>query len=364
MINCLKPLRMGELKIDIPLIQGGMGVRVSTASLAAAVANCGAAGTIAGVGLADEADCIGRDNFFRSSRQALVSEIHKARELTKGVFGVNIMVALTNYEDLARAAAKEDINFIVSGAGLPLKLPEYTIGTQVKLIPIVSSGRVAELIIKTWKKRYNRIPDALVVEGPLAGGHLGYRFDELETGKAHSLDDILLDVLGVVKDIPGGIPVIAGGGVFDGKDIARILGLGASGVQIGTRFVATDECSVADEFKQAYIDSQEKDTIIIKSPVGLPGRSIKTKFIDGLLKGVKMPFECKFKCLKTCDPQSAPYCIAKAMLNAFKGDIDNAVVFAGSYVSRIKKIVSVKELIDELVSETCSALALKSAIAV
>ncbi|MCK9555775.1 nitronate monooxygenase family protein [bacterium] len=362
MTNCLKPLILGDLKIDIPLVQGGMGVRVSTAPLAGAVANCGAVGTIAGVGLADEEDCIGRDNFFRSSRQALVDEIHKTRDLTKGVIGVNLMVALTNYEDLARAAAREDINFIVSGAGLPLKLPEFTLGTDVKLIPIVSSGRVAELIIRTWKKRYNRVPDAIVIEGPLAGGHLGYKFEELESDKADNLDHILVEVLKITGDSSLKIPIIVGGGIFDGNDIARVLNLGASGVQMGTRFVTTNECSVSNEFKQAYLNASEKDTTIIKSPVGLPGRSIKTKFIDDLLKGIKAPFECKFKCLKTCDPKTAPYCIAKAMVNAFKGKIDDSVVFAGSSVFKIKKIISVKELINELISETCAALAPKNAV--
>ncbi|MCK5160992.1 MAG: nitronate monooxygenase [Candidatus Aureabacteria bacterium] len=358
--DTLKPLVIGDIEIKVPIIQGGMGVRVSTSALASAVANCGGAGTIASVGLSVEAEECGIKDFVANSNEALKKEIRRARELTQGVIGVNIMVALSNYEDLVKAAASEQIDFIVSGAGLPLKMPALTAGSTVKLIPIVSSVRVADLIIKTWKKRYDRVPDAIVVEGPLAGGHLGYGFEDLQQEKTPSLEELLTEILKTVKqyekDLNVKIPVIAGGGIFDGKDIARILNLGASGVQIGTRFVATEECSVPDDFKQLYLKTETEDTFIIKSPVGLPGRTIRTKFVEKIMQGVKFPFVCKYKCLKTCDPKKAPYCIAKALLNAVKGDLDNAVVFAGSTVSRIKKIVSVKELIDELVTETELAL--------
>ncbi|MEA3346739.1 MAG: nitronate monooxygenase family protein [Candidatus Auribacterota bacterium] len=360
MSDTLKPLVIGDLEIKVPIIQGGMGVRVSRSSLASAVANCGGAGTIASVGLSVEAEEAGIKDFVEHSNNALKKEIRKARELTQGALGVNIMVALSNYADLVKAAASEPIDFIVSGAGLPLKMPELAAGSSVKLIPIVSSVRVTDLIIKTWKKRYDRTPDAIVVEGPLAGGHLGYRFEDLQEEKTSSLDKLLTDILKIVKqyekDLNVKIPVIAAGGIFNGKDVARILNLGASGVQIGTRFVATEECSVPDEFKQLYINAGPNDTFIIKSPVGLPGRTIRTKFVEKIMQGVKFPFICKYKCLKTCDPEKAPYCIAKALLNAVKGDIENAIVFAGSTVSRVKKIVSVKELIDEIVTEAGLAL--------
>lgn len=359
MSNGLKPLLIGDLEIKIPIIQGGMGVKVSTASLASAVANCGAAGTIASVGLAYGIDEKGRE-VVEASNEALQKEIRLAKKLTKGVVGVNIMVALSNYEELARTAAKENADFIISGAGLPLSLPEFTKATSAKLIPIVSSPRATDLIIKTWKRRYNRLPDAIAVEGPMAGGHLGFRLEDLKSHTATSLESLVVDILKVVKgyesEFGARIPVIAAGGIFDGKDIAKFLKLGASGVQMATRFVATLECSVPDEFKKLYIAAREEDIVIIDSPVGMPGRAIMTKFVRRVIHGEKVPFKCAYKCLRTCDPSAVPYCIARALCNAVNGDLDNAVVFAGSNVAKVNKIVSVKELIDELVDETNAAL--------
>jgi len=355
-VQALKPLIIGDLEIKIPIIQGGMGVKISTASLASAVANYGAAGTIASVGLG-----YGRGdnetNFVKASREGFQEQMRRARDLTQGVIGVNIMVALSNYEDLTRAAAREKIDFIISGAGLPLRLPEFTEGTSIKLIPIVSSARAADIIIKTWKKRYNRLPDAIVVEGPLAGGHLGFKFEDLDLSryKENNLEDLVADVLKTVKQYEKesgiDIPVIAAGGIFDGKDVARFFRLGASGVQIATRFVATHECSVPDEFKRLYLKAKKEDVIIIKSPVGMPGRVIRTRLIDRVMRGETIPTRCNYQCLRSCDPNTAPYCIAEVLFNAVSGNLDNAVVFAGSNVPRVDKIVSVKELLDEIVNE-------------
>ncbi|OGW75731.1 MAG: 2-nitropropane dioxygenase [Omnitrophica bacterium RBG_13_46_9] len=359
MSNKLKPLIIGDLEIKIPIIQGGMGVKVSTASLASAVTNCGGAGTIASVGLAygvDETDL----NFVKVSREALQREIHQAKKLTQGVIGVNVMVALSNYEDLVRTAAKEKADFIISGAGLPLSLPEYTKETSAKLIPIVSSARAAEIILKTWKRRYNRLPDAIIVEGPMAGGHLGFKLEDLKQHKADSLEKLMVDVLRIAEGYKGGqdvnIPIIAAGGIFDGKDVAKFLKLGARGVQMATRFVATFECSVPDKFKELYIAAKEEDVVIIDSPVGMPGRAIKTEFIDRVMHGEKIPFTCSYRCLRSCDPKTVPYCIARALCNAVIGDLDNAVIFAGSNVARVKKIVSVKELMDDIVNEAIEEL--------
>ena len=355
----LNPLVIGDLKIEVPIIQGGMGVRVSIAPLASAVANCGGAGTIASVGLAygtpeNETD------YLNASREALRNEIRKARELTSGVIGVNIMVALTNYQELVRVTVEEKADFIVSGAGLPLRLPEFTQGSSIKLIPIVSSAKAAKIIIKAWNRRYRRFPDAIVVEGPLAGGHLGFKFEELTESSGDSLESLVTDVLKTVeeyeKESKVSIPLIAAGGIFDGKDIAKFIKLGAKGVQIATRFVATEECSVADEFKELYLKAEAEDIVIIKSPVGLPGRAIKTAFIERIMRGEKDPIRCVYKCLITCDPATAPYCIAKALCNASIGDLDNAVVFTGNDVPKIKAIVPVKQLIDELVDETAKEL--------
>ena len=359
MVNALKPLMIGGLEVKIPIVQGGMGVKVSTASLASAVANCGGAGTIASVGLAYGIDEEGRE-FVEASNEALGNEIREAKRLTRGVVGVNIMVALSNFEDLVRTAAKERADFIVSGAGLPLKLPEYTEGSSTKLIPIVSSARAGDLIIKTWKKRYDRLPDAIVVEGPMAGGHIGFKLADLLGHTEERIEDLFTSVLKMAgeyeKEHNALIPVIPAGGIFDGKDMARFLNMGAGAVQMATRFVATFECSVSEKFKSMYLEAGSDDVIIIDSPVGMPARAIKNRFTDRLVSGEKVPFSCRYKCLRTCDPATAPYCIAKALCNASRGDIDNAVVFAGSNVSRVKKIVSVKELMDEIVGEALREL--------
>ncbi len=354
MSNKLQPLMIGDLQIRIPIIQGAMGVMVSTAPLASAVANYGGAGTIASVGLGYGTE-ENETNYVKASREGLEREIRQAKELTQGIVGVNVMVALDNYEDLARTTVREKADFIVSGAGLPLKLPEFTDGTSKNLIPIVSSARAADIIIRVWRKRYHRLPDAIVVEGPLAGGHLGFKFEDVGLHKEDILENLVVDVLKVVKEYERelgiNMPVIAAGGIFDGKDVARFLGLGAKGVQIATRFVATFECPVADEFKQLYLAAGKEDVVIIKSPVGMPGRAIKTELIDRVMHGDRVPFKCNYQCIKTCDPKTAPYCIAKALFNAVIGNLDNAVVFAGSNVSKVETIISVKELMDGIVSE-------------
>ena len=369
MENRLDPLIIGDLCIKVPIIQGGMGVRVSTSSLAAAVANCGAAGTIASVGLPLDTE-ENRADVPKSCREHFQIEIRKARELSDGVIGVNIMVALSNYEDMVRTAARENVDYIISGAGLPISLPEFAEGSSAKLIPLIGSARGTELLLKTWKRRYNRFPDALIVEGPLSGGHIaGYSLEELKQLKEHIrekplLENMLKEILELTgkyeKEYGISIPVIAAGGIFDGKDVAKFLRLGAKGVQIGTRFVATDECSAAEEFKQLYIKADEKDLVFIQSPVGMPAKAIRTKFLDEVLRGERKEFNCNYRCLRTCDPTTVQYCIAKALIDAVEGDIDNAVVLAGTNVFRIKEIVPVKKMIDEIVKETLEELGEKS----
>lgn len=371
MLDKLQPLVMGDLEIKIPIIQGGMGVRVSIAPLAAAVANCGCGGTIASVGLSpDTAE--NRANVPKASREHLQKQIRLAREMSDGAIGVNIMMALSNYEDLVRTTVKEDVDYIISGAGLPISLPEFAGESSIKLMPIVASARGAKLLLNTWKRRYDRLPDAFVVEGPMAGGHIaGYRFEELQKLKDKMRTEPLLE--NSVKEIielvgeyeqkyDASIPVIAAGGIFDGKDVARFLQLGAKGVQIGTRFVATHECTVSDAFKQCYLDAGEDDVVFIHSPVGMPAKAIRTKFLEEILRGERKSFNCVYQCLRTCNPSTVQYCIAKALINAVDGDIDNAVVFAGSNVSRIDKIVSVKELIDEITAETLEELNKKQSV--
>ena len=365
MIDRLEPLILGDLEIKVPIIQGGMGVRVSTAPLVSAVANCGAGGTIASVGLPPDTE-ENRADVPKSSREHLIKEIRRSRELTKGVVGVNIMMALSNYEDIVRTTVQEKADYIISGAGIPISLPEYTKGSPIKLIPLISSARAAAIILKTWKRRYNRLPDAIIVEGPLSGGHIAdFELEKLrslgsELRKTPFLENAFKEVLELVRKYEqennASIPVIAAGGIFDGKDVAKFIRMGAKGVQIGTRFVATLECSASEAFKELYVKSTEDDLVFIQSPVGLPAKVIRTKFIDKVLAGGGAKFNCVYQCLRTCDPSKVPYCIAKALINAVDGDIDNAVVLAGTNISKITKIISVKEMIDEIVSEAIEEL--------
>lgn len=346
-------LQIGNITADIPIVQGGMGVRVSLSSLASAVANEGGIGTISSIGLGDlEAS---KKEYERISREALVREIRKAKKMTDGHFAVNFMGVLSNVDDLIRTAVREGIKIIVFGAGLPTKLPDLVNDSSVNLVPIVSSARVAELILRVWDKRYGRIADAFILEGPLAGGHLGFSKDQLSKPHEFSLDHLLQDLLEVLKGYEDKcgrkIPVIAAGGIFNGKDIARMLRLGASGVQMATRFVCTVECDVSSEFKQAYLDAKEEDIVIIESPVGMPGRAIRNRFLRDLETRGKLPIKCPYRCLTACKVDKARYCIAQALVNSYFGDVDHGLIFCGQNAYRIEKIVTVKELISELLTE-------------
>ncbi len=349
----LKGLNLGGLIIEVPIVQGGMGVRVSNYSLVSAVSNEGALGVIAAVGLGEEGLDEGHDYKTRS-RLAFVRSIRETRERTKKPFGVNIMCALANYDDLVDAAQTENVDVIISGAGLPLKMPSLIKNDRTKLVPIVSSGRATQIICSTWQRRYKRLPDAIVIEGPLAGGHLGYSLEELKDSANFNLDKILQDVLAVTKTFETDkhkIPVIAAGGIYDGKDIARVIRLGASAVQMATRFVCTHECDVSMEYKEAYINAKDEDIIIIQSPVGMPGRVIRNDFVRRIAAGERMDLGCEYQCLVTCDPKKVNYCIGKALLNAARGNMDKGFAMCGSNASRIKEIVSVKQLITELMEE-------------
>jgi nitronate monooxygenase len=277
------------------------------------------------------------------------------KSLTKGPVAVNIMGVLSNAKDLVQASIREGIRLIVSGASLPLKLPETVDDLNALLIPIISSGRAADFVLRIWDKRYHRTADAVIIEGPLAGGHLGFSEEQLKEPEKYSLPILLAEVLEVIKPYEDKygrkIPVVVGGGIFDGADIARMLTAGASGVQMATRFVCTEECDVAPEFKQAYIQAKEEDIIIIKSPVGLPGRAIRNPFLIHLEKGDKEKINCPYRCLSTCNVAEARYCIAQALANAYLGDMDKALIFCGQNAHRLHKIVTVKELMAELTAE-------------
>ncbi|MEW5692351.1 MAG: nitronate monooxygenase family protein [Candidatus Hydrogenedentota bacterium] len=350
----LKELRIGDLTAKLPIIQGGMGVCVSLARLSSAVANEGGIGVIASVGLGRfEPDIF--TNYVEANNRALRKEIRKARQLTNGLLGINIMVALSNFAELAQTAIDEGIDVIFSGAGLPLNLPQFLRKDRnTKLVPIVSSARAAKLICKRWKDKFNYLPDAIVVEGPLAGGHLGFKYEQI-FDPAFSLENLVTEVIKEIKVIEQlynkSIPVIAAGGIFSGEDIYNIFKLGVAGVQMATRFVTTHECDASMAFKQAYINAKKEDIIIIQSPVGLPGRAIRNKFLDDVSAGKKKPFKCPYRCIITCDVKNSPYCIALALLNAQEGKLDEGFVFTGSNAYKIDKILSVKELINSIIDE-------------
>ena len=350
----MKKLNIGNLSISVPIVQGGMGVGISLSGLASAVANEGGVGVISSAGLGLLYRNLSKD-YIQASIMGLKEELRKAREKTKGVIGVNVMVAMSNFTDMVKTAIAEKADIIFSGAGLPLNLPSFLQKDSVtKLVPIVSSARAARVIAEKWHSLYNYLPDAFVVEGPKAGGHLGFK-DEQINDEHFSLEHILPEVIDEVQDMGARygkeIPVIVAGGIYTGEDIKRFMDMDASGVQMGTRFVTTEECDASDVFKQTYIEAKQEDIQIIKSPVGMPGRAIFSKFIQKVKEGQKQPKTCICKCIKTCDISKSPYCIIAALYNAFKGNMDNGYAFAGANAFRATKIVSVKETFRSLLDE-------------
>ncbi len=348
----MKPFYIGSSHIKLPIIQGGMGVGISLSGLASAVANEGGIGVIscAGIGLLYRQKPV---DFLRDCIWGVKEELRKARAKSNGLIGINIMAALTNFSDMVRAAIQENVDFLFVGAGLPLDLPSYLVpGSKTKLVPIVSSSRAAKVICEKWKNNYDYLPDAIVVEGPKAGGHLGFKKEQIED-ENFTLETIVSEVVQVAsqyKDIKR-IPIIAAGGIYSGQDIHRFMELGAAGVQMGTIFVTAEECDAPYAFKKTYIDSKQEDIIIIQSPVGMPGRAINNEFINNIESGTEEPVSCPYHCIKTCDYKKSPYCIMRALYNASRGNMKRGYAFAGSNAYLAKKISTVKEIIATLKAE-------------
>lgn len=354
-------LTIGNLHVDLPIIQGGMGVCISLSGLASAVANQGGIGVISAVGIGmTEPDY--RKNFRKSNKIALEKQIIKAKENSKGshgAIGVNIMSAISDFDDLFKISVEQKIDLIIVGAGLFLKLPETVNFDMIdnagtKLLPKVSSGKAARLIFDYWLSHYGRTPDAVVLEGPMAGGHLGFKKSDLDNPD-FALDKLLVQTVAEIskfEQILGKeIPVICGGGVYTGADMYNMMQLGARGVKMGSRFVPTIECDASDEFKNMYINASEEDTVIIQSPVGLPGRVIKSTFVEEIMAGETKPITCPWKCLKTCDYKKVPYCIAQALFNAAQGNLREGFAFSGTKGPRATQILSVKDTIDAIKME-------------
>lgn len=349
----LSSLIIGDLVAKVPIIQGGMGVGVSLSSLAGAVAREGAIGVIS----AAQPGYLEEDfssNPLTANLRSLGNHIKKAKEISNnGIIGVNIMCASKDYEEYVKCAIDNGADLIISGAGLPTDLPKLVEGSNIKIAPIVSPPKSASVILKMWDRRYGRTADMVVIEGPKAGGHLGFSNESLEEYESKDYDKEVLEIIEIVKEYENKynkkIPVVFAGGVFDRKDIDHYISLGCSGVQMATRFVATEECDADINFKMAYINSKKEDIVIVKSPVGLPGRAINNKFMkDKKLINEKIT-KC-YKCLKKCNMADIPYCITGALVRAVKGDIDNSLVFCGENAYRLNKIITVKELIKELIN--------------
>lgn len=348
--------RIGNIQPRLPIVQGGMGVAISLSGLASAVANEGGIGVIsaAGIGM-NEPDY--NKNFREANKRALRKEIQHAKSLTDGVIGVNIMMALTDHEELIRVATEEKIDLIIMGAGLPLKIPALFTEDQKhrpKLVIKISSAKAAKLIFQYWSNKFHMIPDAVVVEGPLAGGHLGFKREEL-TGTVVSLNRLIEETVNEIrvfeKQYNADIPVIAAGGIYTGKDMYDIMQAGAKAVKLGTRFVTTHECDASLEYKMSYLASKAEDIVIINSPVGLPGRVIKNKFVEEIILGHTKPFKCVWNCLSPCNFREAPYCIAQVLSNSAKGKMSEGFAFAGANAYRATKIQHVSEVIQEIMEE-------------
>lgn len=347
----LKELNIKNKTARLPVIQGGMGVGVSRSGLAGAVAKAGGVGMISSAQIGyDEPD------FEQDVRGCNIRALEKHVKLAKeqadgGLVGVNIMVALSHYAEHVKAAVRAGADLIVCGAGLPVSLPELVKDADTAIAPVVSSRKAASVLLRMWDKKYKRTADLLVVEGPQAGGHLGFTREQLEDIPALSFDS---EIRGIIQEkriyeekYGVSIPVVAGGGIFDRMDVEHMMETGADGVQVATRFVVTEECDASRAYKQAYIDAGQEDVVIIKSPVGMPGRAIRNEFIRLMEQGRAAVRHC-FGCIRNCDPGNTPYCITQALINAVKGDLDHGLIFCGAKVDRIREMTTVAALMREL----------------
>lgn len=346
----MKTLKIGELTARIPVIQGGMGVGISLSGLAGSVAACG------GVGVISTAQIGYRDPEFekdpiKTNLRVIGEEIQKAREIAKGgILGVNIMVATKQYAEYVKAAVKAGIDLIISGAGLPMELPKLVAGSKTKIAPIVSTVKAARVICRFWDHHYQRMPDLVVIEGPKAGGHLGFSRKQLEEFTPVTYDQEIRGILAEVKKYADKygkeIPVVVAGGIFTREDMLHAMELGADGVQMGTRFVTTWECDASEAYKQTYLHAKKEDIVIVDSPVGMPGRAIRNRFLEEKESRRESNKKC-YQCIATCDPANTPYCITRALVHAAKGETDDALLFCGENAWRCEKMEHVADIMAE-----------------
>lgn len=346
-------LTIGRHKPRFPLVQGGMGVRISGGSLAGHVARCGGVGLIATAGIGLNSPHYDGRNFFTADPLALKDEIRKAYEIApEGIIGTNCMVAVTNFDEMVRVSCEAGVKLIVAGAGLPMNLPELTAEwPDVALVPIVSSVKAAELIARKWHKGFGRLPDAVVVEDPdTAGGHLGEKLEKIGSGDYDHYGTVR-GVKAYFRDSFGiEMPVVAAGGVWDRADLLHALEQGADGVQMASRFVCTEECDASDAFKQAYIDCAKEDIGLIMSPAGLPGRALLANMEQVRQRDVGLGVICPSGCLKKCTYKAGQerFCIVHALDRAQRGDVDTGLIFCGTNAWKADRITTVQAIFDEL----------------
>ena len=349
-MTALPSLNIGKHTASYPIVQGGMGIGVSGASLASAVANAGGIGVIATMGLGLNSPYYKKRRFSEANRLALIDEIQQARYLSpKGVLGINAMVAARDYADIVRTGAESGINLIISGAGMPLKLPEYTANyPDTALVPIVSTVDAAKVICRQWEQKYHRLPDAFVIKNShRVGGH--FILDS-----ALKSEQVIPDLLQYLdREVGERIPLIAAGGIWSRKDIDYALSLGTAGVQIGTRFITTDECDADLNYKLFHLQANPDDVVIAPSPLGMPGRVLNNAFAQKAIAcDPNLEQRCIANCLESCKCRDnrETYCIIQALNKAARGDVENGLVFTGSAAGRARTIMPVAELMQELVS--------------
>lgn len=347
----MQELKIGDKIAKIPIIQGGMGVGVSRSKLAGAVAAEGGIGVISTAQIGYDEEGFEKDQ-KRCNLKAIEEHVKKAKQQAKdGLVGVNVMVALKDYAEHVKAAVKAGVDVVISGAGLPVTLPELVEGSDTKIAPIVSTEKAAHVILKMWDRKYHRTADFIVIEGPEAGGHLGFSKEELAHEEELHYDSEIQRIIATVKEygkkFGQKIPVIVAGGIFSREDVAHALELGADGVQVASRFVATEECDADTAYKEAYINARESDVTIIESPVGMPGRALKNDFLKQVKEKHMAIGKC-YGCLAKCNPSEIPYCITDALIKAVKGDVEHGLMFCGANVGKIDQISTVHEVMQGL----------------
>ena len=346
----LPELKIRNLSAKYPVIQAGMGLLIGNADIAAATISAGGYGVISTVGLGLAGNNV--QDYVEYTNKQIVAEIRRAKTLlnnSNNNLGVNIMAATTNFNEIVKTVVKEGVDFIISGAGLPLKLPALVGAAEIGIIPVVSSPRALRLILKSWVSRYKRKPDAVIIESVGCGGHLGFTYEEIEEPQEHTLALLYNKIKEVMNQFDcGEIPLIAAGEISCRQDIELMLKTGYQGVQIGTKFITAAESGIHDKSKEYFINATEDQVVVITSPVGMPVRVLRSPLVERILSGKKEPIRCKYHCLRPCNPSEVSFCIAQALVATVEGDIENGLFMTGCKVSSMDSIYPISKFFETL----------------